>query len=42
LGRYENLKRALELNPQYEIGKETCVKWVLVHVAMATHELPRG
>jgi hypothetical protein len=42
LGRYEDLKRALELNPHYEVAQQKLIKWILNHVAMATHELPVG
>lgn len=42
LGGYDNLKRAVELNPQDEIARASLIRCILGHVGYATHELPSG
>jgi hypothetical protein len=42
LGGYENLKRALELNPNDDLIRRKLIMRILQQVNFATHELPAG
>jgi len=42
LGRYENLKRAIELNPNNDQARRKLITLIRGSVSMAAHELPFG